>query len=123
MRPVEYRERGEEERGSPFDFYGSGHTAGDLGFTIRGVIVGDGGRSFQAASGLENCECRFCLGSLVRVRVTLAPESEHFSLPVRVPSHRIGCYANKKAMLDYAGNLIQFSSKTFGVEQLLQMTV
>jgi hypothetical protein len=96
MRSLEHRESGKQEGETPSYFHGSGHAAGDLGFTIGGVIVEDGGA--KLADG------------------TLVPESEYFSPSVRVSSDSVGCYANKKAMLDHPRNLVQFSSKIFGVE-------
>jgi hypothetical protein len=88
MRSLERRERGKQEHEAPSYFYGSGHTAGDLDFTIGGVIIEEG--EAKLAGGI------------------LASESEYFSPSVRVPSHGIGRYANKKAMLDDPGNLVQF---------------
>jgi hypothetical protein len=88
MRSLERRERGKQEHETPSYFYGSGHADGDLDFTIGGVIVGES--EAKLAGGI------------------LASESEYFSPSVRVPSHGIGRYANKKAMLDDPGNLVQF---------------
>ncbi len=48
MRSLEHRESGKQERETPSYFYGSGHAAGDLGFTIGGVIVENGDAKLQA---------------------------------------------------------------------------
>jgi len=47
MRSLEHRERGKQEHETPSYFYGSGHAAGDLCFTIGGVIVEEGGAKWR----------------------------------------------------------------------------
>ncbi len=62
-------------------------------------------------------------GRRYRCGALLLSESEYFSLAASVPDDGLGRYPDKKPMFDDPGDLVQFFPKTFGVRDILQMTI
>ena len=53
----------------------------------------------------------------------LGSESEYLSLAAGVSDDGVGRYPDKKPMFDDPGDLVQFLPKTFGVRDILEMTI